>query len=652
MAVTGFEISARSEYAGGQAFGKFGPYEHIQGRLHFAVDPALEANQVICDLGLAPRTAAGGVEFSADFQLLRPYASRAGGRLLYDVVNRGNKTVGRLNLAQGAQDAALAQGDGFLMRQGFTLAWCGWQPDAPDQPGAMRAYLPEALDNGARITGGAFLQFQPAALVGEQMLSDAGHRPLPTADPLDPTALLTVRDYQDGPTSVVPRSAWRFGRLDSANNPIEDPSFISCSAGFQPGKVYELSYRSVGAVVIGLGLLATRDCISWLRYGDEESGNAVAGGLSHAYGFGVSLSARYLREFVYLGLNEDEHGRQVFDGLLTIVGSSRRGEFNFRFAQPSTNIARAPGNLPPFTYDVDSTSGEAATDSLLRRARAQGKVPKLVALNSGMEYWWSGASLQHIDQSGSHDLQLPEEVRSYFVCGTQHGSGGLPLTDRMVGGFRTAHLLNTVDYHPIARAALLNLDRWVRDGASPPPSNVPSIAGGTAVTRESLEPQIRSIPDAGFPKHLPKRSRLDFGPDVAAGMMQYPPKQGSDYSVVVSSLDSDGNEVGGVRPIDLRVPLATYTGWNLRHADVGEPGEYVSGPLPGSTLPFARTTAERRASGDPRGSIDERYSGREDFLVRVRSEAKEMVAEGHLLTEDIAVVECQAGDRWVAFMHR
>jgi Alpha/beta hydrolase domain len=651
MAVTRLEISSRAPYAGGRAFGEAGPYELIQGRLHFVVDPNDQHNHSIADVTLAPKDAGGGIDFSADFALLKPVTPFERGGLLLDVVNRGNKTAMRLNFAGPPQpsDTEPREGDGFLMRRGFSIAWCGWQPDSPDVTGLMRSYLPEARENRQRILGQTSLQFQPAKSIPSQLLSDAGHRPLPAWDLNEAQAVLTVRDYHDGPGFAVDRKEWQFAKVDENGKATPDPNYVSLRGGFEPGKVYELVYTTVGAPVMGLGFAAVRDCVSWLRYAPKAEGNPLAGGVSAAYGFGVSLSGRFLRAFVFEGMNQDEAGRQVFDGLLTVVGSSRRGEFNFRFAQPSTNIARAPGNVFPFSYSAQTDPVLCRTGGLLDRASAQGNVPKILAINSGMEYWWSGASLQHTDVAGKTDIEIPDDVRSYLVCGAQHASGGLPLTDRMPDGLRTQHLINTVDYTTILRAALVNLDRWVRDDAGPPPSKVPSISEKTATPREALAASMAAIPGAHFPNHLPRKRRLDFGPESDAGIMHYPAVEGDDYGVVVSTLDDDGNEVGGVRPIDLRVPLATYTGWNVRHADSGQPGEYVCSGLPGSTLPFSRDRSEQKERGDPRRSLEERYGGKDDYLEKVRSAARLMVAEGHLLEEDIPVVERQSAERWDAF---
>ena len=650
MAVSRLDISDRNPYAGGQAFGEAGSYEFIKGTMHFAVDPRDPHNSVIADLDLAPCNSEGRVEFSTDFELLKPVTALAGGRLLYDATNRGNKTAIRLNLAGPAQpsDTEPRPGDGFLMRHGFSVVWLGWQPDAPSAPGLMRGKLPEALQNGRPISGQAFVQFQHNKPAKVQLLSDAGHQPLPTADLADAGATLTVRDYHDGPATTIARSDWQFAQAGANGEPEPDASHVYYAHGFEPGKVYEITYTTIGAPVMGLGVAATRDCVSWLCHADETEGNPLAGGVASAYGWGVSMSARYLREFLYDGMNQDEAGRQVFDGIVTVVGSSRRGEFNFRFAQPSTNIARAPGNLFPFSYVEETDPVTGKTGSLLARTRAQGAMPKLIAINSGMEYFWSGAALQHTDVGGTRDLEVPDDVRVYYFCGTQHGAGAPPLASRMMDGTPVAHIGNTIDPTAMQRAALVNLDRWVREGVEPPPNNVPSIAAGTAVRRESLQVSYESIPGGHFPRHLPRRPRMDYGPEEDRGVMRYPPAETEDFVTLVSGLNEDLNEIGGVRPIDLRVPLATYMGWNVRADEAGQGGEFVS-PMPGSALPFPRTRAERKQSNDPRQSLEERYRDKEDFLAKARDAVTEMEREGHILDEDAPLVLAQQSERWDAY---
>jgi hypothetical protein len=287
---------------------------------------------------------------------------------------------------------------------------------------------------------------------------------------------------------------------------------------------------------------------------------------------------------------------------------------------------------------------------LLDCSRADGSMPKVLAANSGMEYWWSGASLVHTTVDGARDLEPPHDVRIYYLSGAQHGSGALPLSNRNPDGFLAKQPLNTLDYRPAMRALLAALDEWVRKGIAPPGSRVPRIGDATAVTRESLEAQYTRIPGSAWLSHLPQRLRMDFGPDASSGLIRYPPVESGAYPVLVSSLDEDCNEVAGIRLPDVAVPLATYTGWNVRHEEMGQGGLMTSGaPLFGSTLVFPRTRAEREASGDPRRAIAERYASREDYLARVRAAADTLVQDRYLLAEDVERVVAVAGQKWDAF---
>jgi len=645
MPVNKLDIASRGPYASGRLFGEAGPYEYLHGTLHFAVDPDHRNNKPIVDLDKVPAKD-GKVVFSADFALLKPLHPASGGRLIYDVVNRGGKTIPRnYNWSSNTPlpDGSPDPGDGFLMRHGFTQAFCGWQVDVP---AGMRMEAPVAYENGEPVKGQAFLQFTPVRAARTQLLSDRGHKPVPVHDLHDPDAVLTVREHPDAPPRTIPRGEWQFAR-DDGGKLLPDKDYVYLSSGFQPGLVYEVTYTSSNWPVIGLGFLATRDCVSFLRYGSEEQGNPCAGSLGYAYAFGASMSGRYLRELMYLGLNEDEEGHQVFDGLHVHTGSSRRGEFNMRFGEPSGNITRAPGNAFPFTYREQTDAITGQRGSILGGLTARGRAPKVVATNSGVEYWWSGASLTHTDVQGRQDVDPPDTVRVYYLAGSHHTAGTLELTDQDASGFRAGNLINPLDYTPIMRAVLLNLDRSVREGATPPPSRYPRIADGTAATREEVKPVFDKIPGAKFPAPLPLRRRLDFGPNE--GAPQYPPKEGAPYQTLVSAVDGDGNEIAGVRLPDLTVPLGTYTGWNVRHAEVGGAGNHVvGGPLLGSVFPFAKT-AQDKAPGDPRPAIDERYPTKGEYLTKVRAAAQDLAGQGYILDEDVDVVVELARKRYDLF---
>jgi hypothetical protein len=513
----------------------------------------------------------------------------------------------------------------------------------------MRAWIPEAIQDGERLTGKNFDQRWLNRPASQQLLSDAGHKPYPTADLNDPTAVLTVRDHHDAAPSVVDRSTWRFAR-EVDGKPQPSDGHIWVEGGFQPGKVYELTYTAIGAPVVGLGFLAYRDAVSFLKHGSAADGNPLAGAIDTAYSWGQSMNGRWVRELLYWGLNRDEDGRIVFEGMLPHVGSSRRGEFNLRFGQPSTNILRAPGNIYPFAFEATPDPSTEENRGLLDRTRKDGSMPKVIHSNSGMEYWWSGASLGHTTVDGARDFDPPEDVRMYYLSGSQHGPGALPLSDKNPDGFLAQQPMNTLDYRPAMRALMVALDRWVREGVEPPPSRVPRIAEGTAVPRESLEPAYGKIPGAHFPTHLPQRLRMDFGSAPDEGVVEYPPAESGSYPVLVSSLDGDGNDVAGIRLPDVAVPLATYAGWNTRAEAMGSGGLMTSGsPLFGSTWVLPKTAAERAATHDPRPAIDERYAWKPDYLAKVEAYARDLVKHRYLLDEDMERCLKVAGDKWDAF---
>ena len=273
-------------------------------------------------------------------------------------------------------------------------------------------------------------------------------------------------------------------------------------------------------------------------------------------------------------------------------------------------------------------------------------VPKIVAINTSAEYWRGDASLVHSDVEGTRDVEPHPETRLYLFAGCQHTTGALPPPEADPNtGSRGLHTFNVVDYSPLLRAALANLDRWVAVGVEPPPSAVPRLADGTGVPAEQTRARFARIPGVRFPDRTERPRRLDFGPDVVWGIVhELPPKIGAPFGSFVPSVDDDGNDIPGVRPVELGAPLATFTGWNPRHPDQGAPGDLMS--MLGSTVPFAATRAAREASGDPRPSIEERYASRAAYLARAREAAVRLVAARHMLAEDVDAVVERASRLW------
>ena len=665
MPVTRLEITSEKPFADGQSFGSVGPYTQIDGTAHFAVDPLHPANETIADIELAPRNAHGQVEFSADFRILRPDdPAKGNARLLLDVLNRGKALALRnINSAPDvAPDAPLAPGNGFLMREGYTVVWCGWQHDVPDAPGLLRIRAPEAMEAGEPVSGKIVVTFQPNAVVQSQYLSDRMHRAYPSNHLESWESVMTVQDDEDAPEQVIPRDQWWFARLEDERR-IPDPCYVHLEGGFQPGKVYQVIYATTGSPVAGLGLLATRDIASCLRYEDisdsilSPSGGGLGWGrlpMKRAYAFGVSQSGRFLRSFLYHGLNRDEASRAIFDGFMPHVAGGKRGEFNQRFAQPSSQATRSVNSLFPFADSPQTDPDTGLTDGLLSRLSLQGDLPKVMYTYTSSEYWAGHGALVHTDVEGQRDVELPDAVRVYAFAGTQHALGGLPLTDvDPMDGYRGAHAFNCLDYRALLRAALVNLDRWASNGELPPPSQYPKLADGTAVAPSGAAALLEALPGVKLPRPVRKFTRLDFGPDPGAPSV-VPAAVGRDYPCLVSQVDADGNEAAGIRLPLVSVPLATHLGWNRRHADIGGEGQTLStggasgGTLRGSSIPFAATRREREEAGDPRPSIEERYASRQSFLEQVGAAARQLAADGYLLEEDVEPLVSQAGEHFAA----
>jgi hypothetical protein len=627
MTVVTFETLRREPYQGGQAFGETGAYERVDGRLHVAVDPEHPPNARIVDLGLAPRGGDGRVRFSSDVCLLIPAeAERGNRRLIVELPNRGRRRLPRYLLRApigAAGTADIPPGDGFLLRRGYAIAWIGWQWDVVRSEALLGLEAPVAFQDGRPVSGRTILRFQPNIAHTTHLLADLSHQPYPTADVDDAQAELWVSDYRNGPRSAIPRERWRFaGEQDG--EVVPDARYIHYPEGFQPGKVYDLLYTTHRAPVVGCGLLAVRDGASFLRYATTLD-NPLAGRIDWTIAFGISQTARMLRHFLWLGLNLDEEERIVFDGVLPNVGGARRGEFNQRFGQPSIQPTPSPGYLPPY----DDTA-------LLANQRAIGGAPKVVQTNASAEYWRGDCAYLHLAPDATGDLPPDPDTRIYYFAGTQHDPSEIEALQTPMDGARGRYRYNWVDYTPLLRAALVNLDRWVSEGVPPPPSAHPRLADGTLIPRDAV---LEEFADGRVPGlHLPDPDRLpylwqvDAGERAQEGIVDVPVEVLGRLPAFVSAIDADGNETGGLRLPDLTAPLASLAGWNPRDPATGASEQILD--YKGATHPFPRTFEERLASGDTRRSIAERYADLAEYLALVAARADALVAHGYVLPED------------------
>ncbi len=540
------------------------PYEWVVATASFAVDPEAPHNRRITDLDLTSRGPEGLVRFDADVRILRPQQG-GNGRLLVVVPNRG--LTGGVPFSADAplvwDPAGVPHpGDAFLLERGWTIAWCGWQWDVLRDQGFLGLSAPVAEVE----PGWLRVEFRPDELQTDKELSDSmlffQFADIPTADVADPDAILTVRTAPLGHRALIPRNAWRF----------TSSTRVELDGGFQPFHWYELVYRSSFAPVVGAGLLAVRDFTSSMRAGYDG-----------VFAYGVSQSGRFLRQLLFEGLNVDEDGRKVFDGVFSHIASARRGEFNMRFGQPSLTHPLTPGYGPP--YD---------TASLLARQRELGAVPRIFFTNSAWEYWRGDGALVHQDAVSGEDLPEDPDARTYLISGTDH-IGAAPIKDM----FPAANPVHVLDPMPVLRALLVQLEQWVCDDVEPPPSRVPRRSDGSAVERD----QVLEVFTTGC---LPDLAALPWTPDLDPYTYRWPLELGRPRPALVSAVDAGGNEVAGVRLPAVAVPAAAYTGWNPRRPADGLPDvlyEFVGSrlPLQSGRAPLdrgAREAATRAAAAD------------------------------------------------------
>jgi Alpha/beta hydrolase domain len=628
-----------------------GDYEKLAGTVELELDPAHPANAAIVDLDRAPRNARGRVEATADFMVLRPRRPPPRGSVaLLEVSNRGGKAVlPYFNRAPWNNDPSAAEdfGDRLLMRLNLTVIWVGWQFDVPPRAGLLRLHAPVARDTNGPIEGLVRSDWTIERRTATLSLAHRDHVAYPVSDPQHPDNVLTVRSARLGPRTVVPRERWRFARLENGRL-VDDPTMIHMADGFDPGKIYELVYRARDPVVVGIGLAAVRDVVSWARY-DARSAFPVTA----AIGVGISQSGRFLRHFLYQGFNTDEAGRKVFDGMLIHTAGGGRGSFNHRFAQPSRDAHRFsaffyPTDLFPFTTRTQTDPETGIADGLLARSASHPEQrPKIFFTNTGYEYWGRAGSLIHTSPDGRADAAPLANERIYHLASGQHFIGSFPPPESQRAG--RAYRDDPLDFLVTLRALLVRLVEWVADDRTPPPSAYPTLTAGTLVPITALK--FPRVPDVTPPSVIHEAYRVDYGPRWSAGIItREPPGIGPAFASLVSQVDADGNEIGGVRGMELRAPLATYTPWQLRGGRSGDAGELVD--FLGTYVPFPRTDDEGTRWSDSRQSLARRYPDKSAYLSVATRAANALVAEGLMLPEDRVRSIERAGEHWDWVMRR
>ena len=655
--VTRFVVESREPYAAGTTFGTVGAVERLVGTATMEVDPANPLNAVIVNLDKAPRNLRGMVEYTSPFWILKPVNMANGNqKLWYAINNRGNS-----ELLQRASAATVPTLLAKRLELGFSIVDAGWHGDGIPNPNQLFPDFPVATQpDGSPIVGPLRLELLPLTAVFSRPLI-TGWRPYEVANTNTTSATLTVRDRQDAARTPIASNRWAFGTCPTGQASLVPTTTDICLFdGFQVDRMYELTYQAKNPTVMGLAHAVTRDIGSFLRYqtrDDFGNPNPLAAsstdpGIRHAFSSGVSSTGMYEREWLYLGFNEDEARRRVFDGVTIYTAGAHRLFANVQFAHP-TFYSRQDANqdytsnaLPPFTLGVTLDPISGVVDGILKRPATD---PVVMQIDGGLEMWQWKSSLNVADGLG-RPLPAPDNVRLYYMSGASHvatGQGMLvtglqpgPSTACEYGLQRGAPLNHTY------RALVMAMDQWVSQGVPPPRSNYPRLENGTLVPIGQYRASFPGIPGVTPPVVQNELDLLDFGPrfNFQGGLQELlPPSHGPRYQVFQTRADIDGNDVEGVRQMEVRVPLGTNTGWNVRTA----PRSPDLCGLSGAYFPFAQTRGERLMTGDPRRSLQERYGSQAGFIEATDRAARLLVKQGFMLPEDAEAYGAAARARTV-----
>ena len=660
--VTKIVITKRTSPAfNGAEFGNAGRYETLAGMAYGELDPRDPHNAIITDIQLAPRNARGLVEYSATFQIVKPIdMGKASHLMWHDVPNRG----GRLTIDPAERNF----GDVGLSS--------GWQGDNSGRtaPGPDNDYavVPIAKNpDGSAITGRVMGRIMNAEGKNSQVIFIHSN-PMPYR----PASLDTRRanltthagETLEGVVSgarEIAANDWAFAKCD-AQHPFPgtpDPSQICIKNGFDPKLLYQVIYEVQDPPVLGIGFAAFRDVGAFFKNApadDIGTPNPIAGHINWTISRGTSQSGNFIRAFLHLGFNQDEAGRRVHDGAWPIV-AGRRISLNVRFAMPDGVLKLyEPGMEGTQTWSPspDPVRG-LPTAGLLDRCSATSSCPKIIDHFGAVEFWGLKLSPSLVGTNADRDFPLPDNVRRYFISSTQHGGGpgGFDVNPMAppvcpTNNFGVGSLANNpMPHRETVNALRVHFRDWVMKGTPPPASIYPKISDGTLVDPNKQALGFPTIP--GLPANAPTglMSLLldyDLGPDFnyvdgAGAMTKWPPAIKRVAAMKAPKVDADGNELGGVPVVLREAPLGTYLGWNIT-AEGFHKGKLCN--YAGGMVPFAKTRAERLASGDPRLSLEERYSNHPGYVEAVRKGAAKAMAEGFLLKTDAdrLVAEAEASN--------
>ncbi|MFN7929660.1 MAG: alpha/beta hydrolase domain-containing protein [Blastocatellia bacterium] len=513
----------------------------------------------------------------------------------------------------------------------------GWQGDIAPRAGAETITVPVAKNlDGSSIVGAALARFS-------NMAAGTNTLPLPIAHEaasLDTTkATLTKRVSEDGAVIPLASRDWAFGDCEKTAFPgTPDGNKVCVKGGFDPAYLYELSYTAKDPLVLGIGFAATRDINAFFRR-DATSANPVAGKITHAIGQGISQSGNFIKTFIHLGFNQDEQNRIVWDGANDHI-AGRQLAMNIRFATPggAANLYEAGSEPPLWWGEYEDTARGRKSSSMLDRCRATKTCPKIFETFGSAEFWGLRMSPNLLGTNADRDIPLPANVRRYYFPSTTHGGGRGGFSTDVPGAPPACELPNNPNPQAeTMRALIVALTNWVTKDAAPPPSVYPRLDRGDLVRPEHRALGFPPIPGAPLPDNLINAwPDYDFGAefkysDLSGVMTMQPPPIKRMLPLLVPKVDADGNETSGIASPLLQAPLGTYLGWNVTRS-----GFYKGRGcgFAGGFIPFAKTKAERMASGDPRLSLEERYKDHAGYVAAVKRGVEKLLREHFLLPAD------------------
>lgn len=655
------------------ATGPAGAIKRISGRAYGELDPANPLNAIIQDIQLAPKNAKGRVEYIATFQLVMPSdPAKLSGLVWHDVPNRGGRitivpaerNVGDVGLSSGWQGDNAGQTSHDRRGQDFVIVPIARNADGSPVRGEVLG----------RIVNRSGPESQPMLV----QTSPVPYKPY-DLDTRKSTLTAIKHETVDGKVtvdSVMPPSDWAWAKCD-AKNPFPgtpDATQICLKNGFDPKLLYQVVFTAENPPVLGVGFAAFRDVASFFRNeakDDFGNPNPLAGKIKHVISRGNSQSGNFLRGFIHLGFNQDEAGRQVHDGAWPII-AGRRIALNFRWAQPDgvLELYQAGSEGPQWWVPWPDKVRGLPERGILDRCNTTKTCPKIIEHFGSAEVWALKLTPEWVGTDGQTDIPLPDNVRRYYIASSNHGGYLVPTPNTMFNAslagqtlpppncpgnnFGTAVLApNVMPHIQTVNALRQHFRNWVMQGIAPPPGVWPRLSRGELVDANRAAMGFPTIPAiTGIAPTIPDSFIMptfdyDWGPDFNANdgsgvPTKLPPPIKQVINMKVPRVNADGNEVGGVPVVLHDAPLGTYLGWNItaggaRPFHAGQICNYVGG-----MVPFAKTKAERVASGDSRLSLEERYKDHAGYVAAVRAAAANAVAKGFLLQADADALIVQA----------